>query len=71
MLSPLCNGQDIEKTRFLVPHDGLTWMVGVSEAALEGLMMAEIELEHEDQALKLPIWVGREVTHDRRGFRRV
>ncbi|MGO4678119.1 CYTH domain-containing protein [Bosea sp. 2YAB26] len=64
MLSTLCNGQVIEKTRFLVPYDGLTWMVDVYEAALEGLVIAEIELEHEGQVVELPTWVGPEVTND-------
>lgn len=53
MLNTLCNGQVVEKTRFLVPHDGLTSAVDVYEAALEGLVIAEIELDHEGQALRL------------------
>lgn len=53
MLNTLCNGQVVEKTRFLVPHDGLTSEVDVYEAALEGLVIAEIELDHEGKALRL------------------
>ena len=64
MLRTLCNGQVIEKTRGLAPYGGLTWMIDVYEGALEGLVIAEIELEHEGQALELPMWIGREVTHD-------
>jgi len=64
MLSALCNEQVIEGTHFLVPHDGLTWMIDVYGVALEGLVIAEIELGHDGQALKLPIWVGQEVTRN-------
>jgi len=65
MLGTLCDGPLVEKTRYLVPHDGLTWQVDVHEGALAGVVLAEIEQEHEDQFLKLPPWVG-EVTGDLR-----
>jgi adenylate cyclase len=66
MLRTLCDGPIIEKTRYLVPHDGLIWEVDVHEGALQGLVLAEIELEHEDLAFTLPEWIGREVTGDPR-----
>lgn len=66
MLRSCCDGPPIEKTRFLVPHAGLTWEVDVHEGALEGLVLAEVELEHEHQPLVLPGWVGEEVTGDPR-----
>ncbi|WP_371826915.1 CYTH domain-containing protein [Microvirga sp. VF16] len=50
MLHTLCDGPLIEKTRYLVPHDGLIWEVDVHEGALQSLTLAEIELEYEDQA---------------------
>jgi adenylate cyclase len=62
MLSGLCTGPLIEKTRHFVPHDGLTWEVDVYEGVLAGLVLAEIELEREDQAFTMPDWVGCEVT---------
>jgi CYTH domain-containing protein len=62
MLHTLCDGPIIEKTRYLVPHDGLIWEVDVHEGALDGLVLAEIELEHEDQTFTVPEWVEREVT---------
>jgi CYTH domain-containing protein len=64
MLRTICDGPFIEKTRFLVPHAGLTWEVDVHEGALAGLVLAEVELDHEGQHLVLPAWVGREVTGD-------
>jgi adenylate cyclase len=32
----------------------------------EGLIVAEIELEHEDEAFEKPAWVAAEVTDDHR-----
>lgn len=56
----------VEKRRFLVPHGGLTWEVDVFEGAHLGLVMAEVELSHADQAVDLPDWAGQEVSHDDR-----
>ena len=56
----------VEKTRYLVPHGGLTWEVDVFEGAHTGLVVAEVELETVDQSIDLPDWVGREVSHDDR-----
>jgi adenylate cyclase len=41
MLRTLCDGPLVEKTRYLVPHDGLIWQVDVHEGALDGLVYAE------------------------------
>lgn len=64
MLRTLCSEPLIEKTRYSVPYDGFMWEVDVYEGALEGLILTEIELEHEDQAFTMPEWVGPEVTND-------
>ena len=66
MLRTLCSGPIIEKTRYVVPHHDLMWEVDVHEGDLQGLVLAEIELEHEGQELVLPSWIGREVTDDPR-----
>jgi adenylate cyclase len=72
---PLADGRElmalarpnvVEKTRHLVPHNGLIWEVDVFEGAHAGLVMAEIELTSADQAIVLPEWAGREVSHDDR-----
>ena len=34
----------------------------------EGLVMAEVELESEDEAIEKPEWLGDEVTGDRRYY---
>ncbi|MCJ2086000.1 CYTH domain-containing protein [Methylobacterium sp. E-005] len=56
----------LEKTRFRVDHAGAAWEVDVFGGALAGLILAEIELEREDQPVILPPWVQREVTNDAR-----
>ena len=58
----------IEKTRYLVPHQGHTWEVDVFEGANKGLVLAEIELDHEYEHFSLPSWVGSEVSHDPRYY---
>jgi adenylate cyclase len=56
----------IAKTRHSVPHHGSLWTIDVFEGANMGLVMAEIELENEQQAVSLPAWAGVEVTYDPR-----
>lgn len=58
-------GRVIEKTRYLVPApNGRTWEVDRFEGALEGLVLAEIELGSAAEKIVLPDWIGREVTGD-------
>jgi len=40
--------------------------VDVFEGLHQGLVMAEIELDSADQAIVMPDWAGREVSHDDR-----
>jgi len=56
----------VEKTRYLVPHGGLTWEVDVFAGAHAGLVLAEVELQAVDQAIAMPDWAGPEVSHDDR-----
>ncbi len=56
----------IEKRRFRIPHKGFTWEVDVYEGALEGLTVAEVEMNRETDLPNLPAWLGREITGDRR-----
>ena len=68
ILHSLCVDHVVEKTRHWVRHAGRTWEVDVFEAANEGLVVAEIELEAADERFELPAWVGREVTDDIRYY---
>ena len=52
------------KTRYLWNgEDGLLWEVDEFEGSLSGLVIAEVELEREDQEVLIPSWVGLELTH--------
>ncbi len=61
-LLALCVGGLIDKRRHLVQHGGLLWEVDEFLGDNAGLVVAEVELEHADQTLHLPDWVGGEVT---------
>lgn len=66
MLDHLCRKPLIEKYRYRVPHGDLVWEVDEFLAENEGLLIAEVELESEDQPVVLPEWVGPEVSTDAR-----
>lgn len=60
----LCEGTLLVKVRHLVPRDGLVWEIDVFSGQNEGLVIAEVELADEAQAVRLPGWIGREITND-------
>jgi len=64
MLSTICRDDTLEKERFFVADTGGTWHVDVYSGILEGVVIAEIQLNHESQQLILPRWIGKEVTGD-------
>lgn len=68
MLDHLCAKPLIEKTRYRVPHNGLTWEVDEFFGDNVGLIVAEIELTDANQAITLPGWIGQEVTDDDRYY---
>ena len=54
----------VVKTRYLWNgDDGLLWEVDEFEGFLSGLVIAEVELEREDQHVTIPSWAGLELTH--------
>jgi adenylate cyclase len=68
ILDHLCERPLIEKTRYHVDHAGHTWEVDVFEGDNAGLVVAEIELEREDEEFARPAWLGEEVSHDPRYY---
>lgn len=63
MLDELCEKPYIEKTRYIVvAEDSHKWELDVFEGANHGLVIAEIELENEDEGFALPDWAGEEVS---------
>ncbi|RDZ27961.1 CYTH domain-containing protein [Lysobacter silvisoli] len=61
-LMALCTGGAIDKRRHYVQHQGHLWEVDEFFGDNAGLVVAEIELEHADEAYARPDWLGREVT---------
>ena len=58
----------IEKTRYIVPHEGHTFEVDRFYGANEGLVMAEVELCSREEEFARPAWLGEEVTGDVRYY---
>ncbi|MCP4630898.1 MAG: CYTH domain-containing protein [bacterium] len=67
-LLEICEKPLIEKTRYKVQEGGFVWEVDEFFRENQGLIVAEVELESEDQELPKPDWVGEEVTGDPRYF---
>jgi len=61
-----CYGGKIEKERLEIFVSGKLWEVDVFSGDNKGLVLAEIELDKEDEQFLLPEWVTEEVTHDYR-----
>jgi len=68
LFDQLCEQPILEKIRYLVDYKGFTWEVDEFLGDNAGLLIAEIELEAEDQSFAKPEWIGEEVSGDRRYF---
>lgn len=64
----MCLNYPIEKTRYLENIGGLLWEIDVFEGENNGLYLAEVELEDENQVIDLPDWIIKEVSYDHRYF---
>ena len=62
LLENFCQDDLIEKTRHYIENKGHTWELDVFHGNNEGLIIAEIELESEDQVFHIPSWTDCEVT---------
>lgn len=61
MLDSLCLKPLIEKFRYKIKIDDLIWEVDEFLGENEGLIIAEVELQNEDQEITIPSWIEREV----------
>lgn len=66
MLRELCEGCPIEKTRYIVMHEGHKWEIDVFHGHNEGLTVAEVELKEKEEPFVNPPWLGEEVSGDLR-----
>ena len=63
-LLKLCEPGVIEKTRYYVKESNHLFEIDQFELENEGLVVAEIELQSEDESFVKPVWLGQEVTGD-------
>ena len=68
MLDLFCEAPLVEKTRFKIEFRGFEWVIDRFAGENSGLIVAEIELDHESQPFETPPWAGGEVTHDPRYY---
>ena len=67
-LLTLCESAMIEKIRHEIKVGKHIFEVDVFLGENEGLIMAEIELEDENESFEKPLWLGQEVTNDERFY---
>ena len=64
MLENLVDGAVIDKVRYKVRCGAHVWDLDVFHGANQGLVVAEVELDSEDEAFEMPAWAGQEVSGD-------
>lgn len=67
-LLELCGERVLKKVRRKISYGGHVWEVDFFAGRHAGLILAEVELKSADEAVKLPAWIGREVSNDERYF---
>ena len=64
----ICEDGFIDKIRYEIKIGNHVFEVDVFAGENEGLIMAEIELESENETFEKPFWLGQEVTNDERFY---
>lgn len=67
-LLAICESGMIDKIRYEIKVGSHVYEVDVFSAENEGLIMAEIELQSEEEDFEKPYWLGEEVTNDERYY---
>lgn len=67
-LLSICESGTIDKVRHEIKVGKHVFEVDVFSGENEGLIMAEIELEDENETFEKPSWLGEEVTNDERFY---
>lgn len=68
MISNLCKKNIIEKTRYEIYTNGHKWEIDIFHGENDGLVVAEVELDSEDENVDMPSWITREVTGDKKYY---
>ena len=67
-LLKLCGEKILQKVRYKIEHAGKIWEVDIFEGRHAGLILAEVELNAPDEFVKIPDWVGEEVSGNPKYF---
>lgn len=62
------SSNNLEKKRYKIEYFGKIWEIDEFLGKNEGLLVAEIELESEDEYFEKPDWIGQEVTDDEKYY---
>ncbi len=68
IIDKICKKPTILKKRYRISIDEFIWEVDEFLDENQGLVLAEIELARENQEIKLPIWIGKEVTANKKYY---
>lgn len=69
MITKFCDKEKVlVKDRYFVQNNGNTWIVDEYKSLPESLIVAEVELPTETTLLEIPLWVGKEVTGDKKYY---
>ena len=68
MLTHMSEQPIIEKYRYRIPLNGLIWEIDEFLGVNQGLIVAEVELNHTDEHIIFPDWIGQEVSDDPRYY---
>jgi adenylate cyclase len=63
-LLKLCGQRILEKIRHEVQFSGYLWEIDEYLQPLEGLVIAEVEMQSESEDPPRPDWIGDDITHD-------
>lgn len=68
VLMKMCLNSVVEKIRYKEQIGDLIWEIDIFEGKNKGLILAEVELESENQSIDLPDWATHEVSGETRYF---
>lgn len=68
LLAQFCSGGMVEKTRHELARGCHVWEIDEFEGDNRGLVVAELELDAEEEAYVPPPWLGEEVSGDARYY---
>ena len=68
ILNTLCIKPIIEKYRYIVNYAGNSWEIDEFKGALQGLVIAEIEIPSSEYNYDIPPFIGKNVTNDPRYY---